>query len=160
MKKVILAALVMGLLLGGISLGAQEKKVAMSLNLGAMTYVGSEGDSFSDFLFSLGAQVDWRLGSSFMLSPEVQVLTYRFHFDYVLVDPGLVLNYTSKSFFAGAGLIFPILVGEGETWTGKLSPKLNIGYSGRHLVLAGYLITNAENLFKENLVGFTLGYKF
>lgn len=79
MKKVILAVLVMGLLLGGISLGAQEKKVAMSLNLGAMTYVGSEGDSFSDFLFSLGAQVDWRLGSSFMLSPEVQVLTYRFH---------------------------------------------------------------------------------
>lgn len=150
MKKVILAALVMGLLLGGISLGAQEKKVAMSLNLGAMTYVGSEGGSFSDFLFSLGAQVDWRLGSSFMLSPELQVLTYRFHFDCVQIDPGLVLNYTSKSFFAGAGVIFP----------GMLFPKLNIGYSGRHTVLACYLITTAENLFKDNLVGFTLGYKF
>jgi hypothetical protein len=161
MKKVLWVLLVSGSLAGGAfqQAMAQEKNVEFSMNLGVMTDL-SEESSFSDALYTLGAQADIRLGKSFKFSPEVQVITYRFHFDYVLVDPGIILNFTSKGFFAGAGVILPIVVGEGESETGKLSPKFNVGYSGRHLILASYLITNAENLFKYNLIGASIGYKF
>jgi hypothetical protein len=161
MKKVLGVLLVIGLLAGGAGQKAMAngKKVEFSLNLGVMTDLTSES-SFSDVLYTLGAQADISLGSSFKLSPEVQVITYRFHFDYVLLDPGIILNFTSKGFFAGAGIILPIVVGEGESDTGKISPKFNIGYSGRHVILAGYLITDTENFFEYNLIGVSIGYKF
>ncbi|MCK7480029.1 MAG: hypothetical protein M0C28_24170 [Candidatus Moduliflexus flocculans] len=41
----------------------------------------------------------------------------------------------------------------GESDTGDLLPKINLGYRGNHFNLTAYLLTDTESLFKYNLIG-------
>lgn len=163
MKKVMVMVLAVGLVvaLGTGQAFAQGKKVEFSLNLGVMTDLGSDG-SFSEALFTFAPQVDIHLSPALMLSPEIMVITDDgFSFDPLLLYPGVLLNYTAKGgFFAGAGVVLPVIFWEGESDTGDLLPKINLGYRGNHFNLTAYLLTDTESLFKYNLIGLSAGYRF
>lgn len=163
MKKVMVMVLAVGLVvaLGTGQAFAQGKKVEFSLNLGVMTDLGPDY-SFSEALFTFAPQVDIHLSPALMLSPEVMVITDDgFSFDPLLLYPGVLLNYTAKGgFFAGAGVVLPVIFWEGESDTGDLLPKINLGYRGRHFNLTAYLLTDTESLFKYNLIGLSAGFRF
>ena len=163
MKKLMVMVLAVGLVvaLGTGQAFAQGKKVEFSLNLGVMTDLGS-GSSFSEALFTFAPQVDIHLSPALMLSPEVMVITDDgFSFSPLLLYPGILLNYTAKGgFFAGAGVVLPVIFWEGESDTGDLLPKINLGYRGNHFNLTAYLLTDTESLFKYNLIGLSAGYRF
>jgi len=163
MKKVMVMVMAVGLVvaLGTGQAFAQGKKVEFSLNLGVMTDLGPDS-SFSEALFTFAPQVDIHLSPALMLSPEVMVITDDgFSFDPLLLYPGVLLNYTAKGgFFAGAGVVLPVIFWEGESDTGDLLPKINLGYRGNHFNLTAYLLTDTESLFKYNLIGLSAGYRF
>ncbi len=163
MKKVMVMVLAVGLVvaLGTGQAFAQGKKVEFSLNLGVMTDLGPDS-SFSEALFTFAPQVDIHLSPALMLSPEIMVITDDgFSFDPLLLYPGVLLNYTAKGgFFAGAGVVLPVIFWEGESDTGDLLPKINLGYRGNHFNLTAYLLTDTESLFKYNVIGLSAGYRF
>jgi len=163
MKKVFSVLLALGLAagLGAGQAFAQGKKVEFSLNLGAMTDLGSEG-SFSDVLFTFAPQVDIHITPAFMISPEVMLITDKhFSFDPLLFYTGVLLNYTAKGgFFVGAGVVLPVAFWDGEADTGDLLPKINLGYRGNHFNVTAYLLTDTHDLFKYNLIGLSAGYRF
>jgi hypothetical protein len=163
MKKVMVMVLAVGLVvaLGTGQAFAQGKKVEFSLNLGVMTDLGPDS-SFSEALFTFAPQVDIHLSPALMLSPEVMVITDDgFSFDPLFLYPGVLLNYTARGgFFAGAGVVLPVIFWEGESDTGDLLPKINLGYRGNHFNLTAYLLTDTESLFKYNLIGLSAGYRF
>jgi hypothetical protein len=163
MKKFMVMVVAVGLVvaLGTGQAFAQGKKVEFSLNLGVMTDLGSDG-SFSEALFTFAPQIDIHLSPALMLSPEVMVITDdSFSFNPLLLYPGVLLNYTARGgFFAGAGVVLPVVFWEGESDTGDLLPKINLGYRGNHFNLTAYLLTDTESLFKYNLIGLSAGYRF
>jgi len=160
MKKVgVILLVVVGMLAGAAvqQANAQDKKVEFSLNLGVMTYLGSEG-SFSDVLLAFSPQLDIHVAKGFMISPEAMVIT-NFQFSGAIGLPGVMLNYTGKGFFAGAGVVLPVSITE-DAGVGSIVPKINIGYRGKNVNLTAYLITSTQQMFSENLVGATIGYRF
>jgi hypothetical protein len=163
MKKVMMMVLAVGLVvaLGPGQAFAQGKKVEFSLNLGVMTDLGPDS-SFSEALFTFAPQVDIHLSPALMLSSEVMVITDdSFSFDPLLLYPGVLLNYTARGgFFAGVGVVLPVIFWEGESDTGDLLPKINLGYRGNHFNVTAYLLTDTESLFKYNLIGLSAGYRF
>lgn len=126
-----------------------------------MTDLGPHS-SFSDVLFTFAPQVDIHLSPALMISPEVMVITDDgFSFDPLMLYPGVLLNFTAKGgFFAGAGVVLPVIFWEGESDTGDLLPKINLGYRGNHFNLTAYLLTDTESLFKYNLIGLSAGHRF
>jgi hypothetical protein len=160
MKKVILVVLVVGLAVGGgfRQAYAQDKKIEFSLNLGIMTNLGS-GDSFTGAALALSPQLDIHVTKGFMISPEAMVVT-DFEFSGALVFPGVILNYTGKGFFAGAGVVTLALIGGGEAGVAGILPKFNLGYRGKRINFTAYLITAFQQMFSENLAGATIGYRF
>ena len=162
MKKamVMVAAVVFLAGLAALPGFSQEKKVEFSLNLGVMTDLGSEG-SFSEALFTFAPQVDFHVTRGFMISPEVMLITDdSFSFDPLLLYPGVLLNFTSKGFFVGGGVVLPVIFWKDGTDTGDLLPKINIGYRGPHVNVTAYLLTDTHEFFKYNLVGLSAGYRF
>ncbi len=156
-KKAILGILVFAVMAGGVfqQAQAQEKKVRFGLNAGALWF----GDIEDEFLYTLGAAVDFRLGANFLISPEIDMWTYKFHFEGFVLSPGLIVNYQPKSFFIGAGLIYPVLISEfedAEFWS--VLPKFNIGLRGKHLRLTAYAITDFQ--FSGVIFGGSVGYIF
>lgn len=169
MKKVVLVFLVAGLVAAGALQPAwgQEKKAQFSLNVGVQTNVW-EGTSFDKGLFTADARVGLRLGRSFEISPEVMaVFSYLKMFEGsggTLLYPGVMLNYRAGNFFAGAGAVLPWAFFEGESDTGNLAPKVNIGYTFPNgLQLTAYYLCWTEedvNLFDAGFAGLTIGYRF
>jgi len=167
MKRVITGLLVVGLLWGAALAQAQEKKVALSLNLGIQTNLW-KGTSFDLTQGTLDVRAGIRLGRSFEISPEfMYVTTHKFHLDYGYLYPGVVINYVAKSFFVGAGAVLPITYGGGETNSGNPAPKFNIGYVNNHIMLTAYIIMWTEsdpygefNFPHFNFIGATVGYRF
>jgi hypothetical protein len=165
MKKVILAVVVAGLF-AGAAVGqalAQEKKTEFSLNLGVQTDIW-KGTSFDWAWFTVDARAGFALGRSFEVSPEVMFVLYNIE-DYhsVLVYPGVMVNYKAGNFFAGAGVVLPIAFSGGESDTGNLAPKINIGYKFGKFAITLYAITYTESGLKfldVNYVGATIGYRF
>ena len=159
MRKIVLFLLVIGFLVGGISqqLLASEKKFSFNFSVG--TLFGTDLSAF-EFL-TLGSGVDFHLSNLLMISPEIQVWTYKFNFDWFALVPGVILNLKFSSFFAGGGVIYPFSVsGEGDVEAGVLALKLNTGFRTGIIRVTGYIITLFEDLFKYNLYGISLGLGF
>lgn len=159
MKKVVVAMVAIGLA-AGLGAGrafAQDKKVELSLNAGAMTLLGGN-ISFAGVLLTLGPQVDIHVTKGFMISPEAMFLTDT-EFSGFVALPGVTFNYLGRGFFAGAGVVLPVSISEG-LGAGTLLPKFNLGYRGNHVSLTAYLITSTEAMFSLNLIGASLGYRF
>jgi hypothetical protein len=163
MNKILCVILAIGLLAGGAFGQSKEKKVEFSLNMGVMTNL-SKYSSFDEAQGTLDLRAGIKLGKSFQISPEIMYATfYRMHFDYAYLYPGVVVNYVAKDFFLGAGVVVPILFGQGESNSGNPAPKINIGYTKGHLLLTVYMITWTErymDFLDFNFVGATFGYRF
>lgn len=169
MKKVLSVLLAAGFMAVGALQPAwgQEKKAQFSLNAGVQTNVW-EGTSFDKALFTADARVGILLGRSFEVSPEVMVV-----FSYLnmfggsggtLLYPGVMLNWRARNFFVGAGAVLPWAFYEGESESGNLAPKVNIGYTlPNGLQLTAYYLCWTEegiDLFDAGFAGITLGFRF
>jgi hypothetical protein len=166
MKKVGLVLLVAVGMLAGAAVqqaNAQDKKVEFSLNLGIQTNVW-DGTSFDGASYTLDGRLGIALGKSFEISPEIMyVFDNVFEGDVNFLYPGVMLNYKNGNFFIGAGAVLPIAYAEGDSDTGKIAPKVNVGYKFGMLMMTVYAIAWTEsdiNFLDVNFVGITLGYKF
>jgi len=165
MKKVILGFVLMGLLIGGAFSNAlaQEKKLSFSLNLGVQTNLYSES-SFDNAWFTLDARVGLPIGASLEISPEVMAaVDDSLDFDVIWLYPGLMLNLRLGRFFVGAGAVLPVIFFEGESDSGNLAPKVNIGLSAGPVTLTAYIFTWTEentDFLEFNFIGATIGYRF
>ncbi len=168
MKKVVLAVLVIGLVAGwGAGQAfAQDKKIAFSLNAGVQTNVW-QVSSFDKALFTLDGRLGIALGKSFEVSPEVMaVFSYLSAFGGsggTILYPGIVLNYRAGGFFGGIGAVLPWAFYEGDSDTGNLAPKVNIGYAFGNLQITAYFLAWTEeglDFLDANWAGITLGYRF
>ncbi len=171
MKKAALIFLVCGMLgmaALGPAWGQEQKKFAFSLNAGVQTNIFEDG-SFDKALFTADARMGIRLGRSFEISPEVMVV-----FNYMslffeesggtLVYPGVILNYRVGNVFIGGGAVLPCAFYHGDSDTGNLAPKVNIGFMlGNNIQITAYYLCWTEegiDLFDAGFAGVTLGYRF
>jgi len=162
MKKVILGVLAVGLTVGAAlqPLNAQDKKVDLSLNLGAMTDAGSCG-TFSDVLFTFSPQIDVRIARNFMISAEAMVITDDgFRLNPWLLYPGVTLSYTTGKVSIGGGAVLPMAFWSDWAEIGDLVPKIAVDYRAGHLKFTTYILVDTQPLFSCNLIGITLGYVF
>lgn len=103
--------------------------VNLRLNLGAMT---SDLKSTANMLYSAGAELDLRLMSFLMLSPEVNVYAYK-DFKTFLLMPGVMLNLKLSLFFVGVGAVYSYDISKTgaltllEKWKGKINAGLTFG---------------------------------
>jgi len=166
MKKAIMGMLVIGIV-AGLAVAPAWSQVGFSLNAGVQTNIW-DGSSFDKAVFTLDARAGIGLGRALEISPEVMaVFNYGSYFDsdvnVWLLYPGVMVNYMAGSFFFGAGAVLPISFGEGESDTGNIAPKINIGYRFGRLQVTAYMIMWTESgmdLFDVNWAGLTLGYRF
>lgn len=158
MRKLFFNLLVIGLLLGGVfqKAQAQDKTLEFNLNIGALT-----DTSFEDALFTLGAGLDFHLGKHIMISPELQLWSYKFRFEAFLLNPGAILNFKLKNFFVGGGIILPFFIsGDEDIESGELMPKINAGLRTNRIKLTVYMITTFHDLFDYILLGANIGIVF
>ncbi len=159
MKKVVMVVLAAALMAGLGTNGAfaQDKKVEVVLNAGAMTFYG--GDlTFSGLGLTAGPQVDIHVAKGFMISPEFMFVTDT-HFSGLAGLPGVTMNYVGRGFFIGGGAVLPVAISDG-LGVAELLPKVHLGYRGKRVTLTVYTITAFNAIFRYGLVGASLGYRF
>ncbi len=117
--------------------------------------------SFSPFLWTGGANFDFNLGPALVLSPECDVLVYKFHFNPLWLTPAVTLNFRAKMFFAGGGLAKFLVIGSGYTLTSDFLLKLNAGIKTDTFKLQAYILTPlSDEAFDDLLIGATIGMGF
>lgn len=153
----VVLAVVLAVGMGAGQAAAQDKKVEVVLNVGAMTFYG--GDlSFSGLGLTAGTQIDIHVTKGFMISPEFSLVTDS-HFSGAAGLPGVTFNYCGRGFFIGAGAVLPVSISEG-LGVSELLPKVHLGYHGRKFNFGVYTITAFNGIFQYGLVGANLGYRF
>lgn len=156
MKKVMAGLLAIGLLASGAFAQAPAKTTTFNVNAGVVS-----GSGWGTVFFSLGLGADIAVGKHWTVSPEVQLITYQFNFEAVVLAPAILLNYSPDGkFFVGAGPGLPILVAGSESATGVLCAAANIGYRANHILISAYIATPFEAMFEESLYGARIGYRF
>ncbi|MCX6553931.1 MAG: hypothetical protein NTZ12_02775 [Candidatus Aminicenantes bacterium] len=155
MKKILI--MLFGLLLvSGIY--AESNSLSFVLNFGTMT---DKSFTFDPFYWTVGAELDLPFGNALMLSPEVILVGSGTAFKDFLLFPAVILNFTPSSFFVGGGLTKGFYLSSGtSTAITDVALKLNAGFLTRSLKLTAYLITPFNNIFKDMLVGASLGFMF
>jgi hypothetical protein len=168
MKKVMMTVLVAVLFTAAAAVAPAWSQTQFSLNGGIQTNIWN-GTSFDKVVFSLDARAGIHLGRSLQLSPEfMAVYNYASYFGVPeahvwLLYPGVMLNYQAGSWFFGLGAVLPIIAGEGESDTGNVAPKINVGYKFGQWQVTAYMITWTDSgidFLDVNWVGLTLGYRF
>ena len=154
MKKTII--MLCGLLLVSGIYGAGSQ-MNFGINFGIMTY---DDFKFDPIFWTAGAELDLQLSDFLMLSPEVTLVGYKFEFKQFILYPGVILNLTPGSLFIGGGLVKGFLIGEGDSVSSDVSLKLNAGLISKNTKLTVYLISDFDNLFKNMLIGASLGFRF
>jgi len=160
MKKLILITLTIFLIFtfSVKQLNAQDIGMNFYLNFGILT---DDSFTFNDWLWSAGAQLDFHLGSVFMLTPECDIIIYKFDFDPVILAPAVLLNVKLSNFFIGAGLTKWFLIGDSVgTIEGEFALKMNAGIRTSNLKLTIYAISYFDNIFNNMIIGFNLGFGF
>jgi hypothetical protein len=150
MKKTVLSFLAAGLFLSA-GLGAAvpgEKPTQISLGVSAM-FLSETYSSGSKGIYGPGLRVDFNLGKSLIIAPEVSGGVGGW-------SAGGTVNFRSGKFFAGAGYLAASLGGNWEDWGVNSLIKVQIGAKGPHwLVAASYLTNRWLKGF-----GLTAGYVF
>jgi hypothetical protein len=149
----------LGFLAGGVWAQGRERKLEFTLSFGFLTNL-SGGGAFTGSLMTLGFHVDFHAGELVMISPEVVVAANNFYFNVATIYPGVILNFKIGRFFFGGGVVLPNSVNSARSETGDLSPKINIGFRSFGATLAAYLITDFHEVFKRNLFGASIGFRF
>jgi len=137
---------------------AQDVGMNFYINFGVIT---DDSFSFNDWLWSGGAQLDLHIGPLFMLSPECDVIIYRFEFDPVILAPGVIANIKLSNFFLGAGLTKWFLIGSSvPTFESDFALKANIGLRTSNLKFTLYGISYFDGFLDYLIIGLTLGFGF
>ena len=119
-------------------------------NFGIMT---DDSFSFDPYLWSLGVNFDFSINDLFMISPEVNVLTYKFEFSTFLLEPAVLANFKFGTFFAGAGLSkFFVITGDDFADSTDIALKINAGFRSENLKFKVYLITPFSDLLSSNVI--------
>jgi hypothetical protein len=168
MKKTLMVFLAIGVVAAGVVGPAwgQGTKVNFSLNGGVQTNIFN-GSSFDRVWFTLDARAGILVTKSFEISPEFMGV---FHYGFeggpfgTILYPGVMLNFRSGGgFFVGAGAVLPWAISEGSSDTGRIAPKVNVGYSFGNIQLTAYFIAWNEkeiDFLDVNFAGVTVGYRF
>jgi hypothetical protein len=166
MKKFSGLLVMMGFL-AGLALAVEgPQEPTFSINAGVQTNFW-RNTSFDLLLGTLDVRVGLWLGRSLQISPEIMYVTgHDFHFDYGYLYPGVMLNYVSNGFFAGAGVVLPVTYGS-EVRTSNPAPKINIGFAKGGFMFTAYIIMWTESTWTGfydfpnlNYIGATFGYRF
>ena len=154
MRKALFAVLALMFVSGGLLAADAPKKRAFSLNAGAQMMIWSDvevGQIVLDF------RAGFRLGRSFEIAPELALWTAgdsgHSPSDKTRLVLGVMANFVTRHFFAGAGVVFP----------GGIGAKANIGVIiGRHIMITTYVAsaTVSGNEGSSLIFGLTGGYRF
>ncbi len=127
-------------------------------NFGIMT---DDSFTFDYYLWTIGVNIDFSINDLFMISPEVNVVTYKFEFSTFLLEPAVIANVKFGTVFAGAGFSkFFVITGSEFGDSTDIALKLNAGFRGENLKFKVYLITPFSDLLASNIVGVTIGIGF
>ena len=160
MKRVSVFVVVVGMLGGLAAPGIHaETDAQLFANLGIIT---DDSFKFNDFFWNLGLNLDLTLNDLLILSPELNLVTYKFKFKAFLLEPAILLNLKfSENFFAGGGISKFMVISEGDyLGSSEWAMKLNIGFIGEYFKFRIYLSTPFDNVFKDNLIGLQFGISF
>jgi len=154
MKK--LSVLLLGLLLvSGVFAAGNE--MSFGINFGIMT---DDGFSFDPIIWTAGAELDLQIGNYIMFSPEVILAGEGFKFKVFTLYPAAILNFTASNFFAGGGVAKGFYIGSGLSGSTDFLLKLNAGFLSKNIKLTAYALMAFNKLFKDMIVGASLGFKF
>jgi hypothetical protein len=150
MKKIALSLFFASLFLCA-GLGAAvpgEKNAQISLAMNVLMLSETHGGD-SKAAFGPGLRVDFNLGRSFIIAPEVSAGIGGW-------SAGGTVNFRSKGFSAGAGYLVAGLGGSWGEWGANSLFKVQAGAKGLHWLFAASYVTNRG----LNGVGLTAGYIF
>ncbi len=117
--------------------------------------------TFDPFLWTAGANLDFNLGPALVISPECDIIVYKFHFNPVWLAPAVTLNFRAGNLFIGGGLAKFLLIGSGYTLSSDFLLKLNAGFKADTIKLQAYLLTPlSDEAFSEMDFGATFGFGF
>jgi hypothetical protein len=117
--------------------------------------------SFDPFLWTAGANIDFNIGSTLILSPECDVIVYKFNFKPLWLAPAVLLNLNLGGFYLGGGLGKLLVIGSGYDLTSDFLLKFNAGIKSGGFKLQAYLWTPLGNeAFKDIAIGANLGLGF
>ncbi len=158
MKK-ILTILVIFILVSTIfSVNLKANSTKFYANFGIMT---DDSFTFDPFLWYIGANIDFSINDLLMISPEVNVLTYKFKFSAFLLEPAVLANFKFGSLFVGAGVTtFVLITGSTANFATDVALKINAGIKSGNLKFRIFLITPFNNIFKSNVIGAQVGIGF
>lgn len=160
MKKtiVVIAILFIALSFSTRQLNAQDIGMNFYINFGLLT---DDSFSFNDYLWSTGANLDIHIGPLFMLTPECDIIVYKFDFDPVILAPAVMANIKLKNIFFGLGITKWFLIGDSVgTVESDFGLKMNVGLRTSNLRVLLYGISYFENFFDYLLIGISLGFGF
>ena len=141
----------------GRDLKAESEDTQLFVKVGTVT---DDSFSFSPFLWSAGVNMDFHISDNLMICPECDIISHGFKFDYFFLCPGALLNVKSQSFFIGAGVTKWFLIGEGSDFSTDFMLKINAGYIKENIRITAYIVTSFDELFKYNVIGFSIGLGF
>jgi len=117
--------------------------------------------SFNPFLWTVGANLDFNIGSALMLSPECDIIVYKFNFKPLWLAPAVTLNFRAGGFYVGGGVGKFLVIGSGYDLSSDLLLKFNAGFKGNGLKLQAYVWTPlGDEAFEDFVVGAALGFGF
>lgn len=116
--------------------------------------------SFDPLIGLAGANIDINLGKVLMISPECDLLIYKFKFNPVFITPGVLLNVRASVAYFGAGLSLPLIIGSGYTLEGDFLLKFNAGFKADFIKIQAFMFTPLENAFDYTWFGATVGFGF
>jgi hypothetical protein len=117
--------------------------------------------TFNPFLWTVGANLDFNLGPALTLSPECDIIVYKFNFNPLWLTPAVLLNFHISSFYAGGGIGKLLVIGEGYELSSDFLLKLNAGFKAGGIKLQAYIWTPlGSEAFKLVITGATFGFGF
>jgi hypothetical protein len=159
MKKLIIGAVLIASL---VAMFPREASAAGPFNFYVRSGVLTDKNfSFDPFLWTIGANLDLNLGPILMISPECDVIVYKFSFNPVWLAPAVTVNFRASGFYAGGGIGKFLLIGSGYTLSSDLLLKLNAGFKTDSFKLQAYLWTPfSDEAFSDIVFGLTIGFGF
>ncbi len=140
------------------SLNAQDIGMNFYINFGLWT---DDSFSFSDYMWSAGANLDIHIGPLFMITPECDIIVYKFDFDPVILAPAVMANIKLKNFFFGLGITKWFLIGDSVgSIEGDFALKMNLGLRTNNLRITLFGVSYFNNFFDYVLFGISLGFGF
>lgn len=158
MKKIIPFLIIVTLIFSFSSVqlrGSEGMKIFANFGL-----ITDDSFTFTDYMWYAGANIDFHFNDLVMISPEVNLITYKFDFSAFLIEPAVLLNIKLGTIFAGGGLTKMFLISGSYTGSSDFALKLNAGFRSAHMRFRVFLITPFNDILNQNLVGVQFGLGF